>query len=204
MIFGYARVSTQSQNLDRQLDALRDYGVSDERLFVEKISGTTKERPEIKKLQQFLREGDLLVIESLSRLGRSTKDLLNVIDHFDKQGVKVISIKEQIDTRTPTGMLLTTVLMALCQFERDIIVQRTQEGLMAARARGRKGGRPTLTKAQVTQALALYDSKKMSVREICSATKISQSSLYNAINGREISEKKQPKTKHFSGEKDSI
>ena len=184
MIFGYARVSTQSQNLDRQLDALHGFGVPADRLFVEKISGTTKERPELIKLQQFLRDGDLLVIESLSRLGRSTKDLLTIIDHFEKQGVQVVSIKEQIDTRTPTGMLLTTVLMAMCQFERDIIVQRTQEGLAAARARGRKGGRPPLSQAQIKQAIALYESKKMSIKEICNATKMSQSSLYNVVRGR--------------------
>lgn len=190
MVFGYARVSTQTQNLDRQLDALKSYGVTDDQLFVEKISGTEKERPELSKLQQFLRDGDLLVIESLSRLGRSTKDLLTIIDQFEKQGVKVVSIKEQIDTRTPTGMLLTTVLMALSQFERDIIIQRTQEGLSAARARGRNGGRPPLKKVQIKQALALYDSRTMSVKEICSATKMSQSSLYNAINGREKTEKK--------------
>ena len=186
MIFGYARVSTQSQNLDHQLDALKTYGVPYDRLFVEKISGTTKERPELQKLQQFLRDGDILVIESLSRLGRSTKDLLTIIDHFEKQGVKVVSIKEQIDTRTPTGMLLTTVLMALSQFERDIIVQRTQEGLTAARARGRKGGRPPLSQTQIKQALALYDSKQMSIKEICSATKMSQSSLYNVVKGRPL------------------
>ncbi|NLA43752.1 recombinase family protein [Candidatus Saccharibacteria bacterium] len=184
MIFGYARVSTQSQNLDRQIDVLKTYGGPDERLVVEKISGTTKDRPELTKLQQFLRDGDLLVIESLSRLGRSTKDLLAIIDHFEKQGVQVVSIKEQIDTRTPTGKLLTTVLMAMCQFERDIIVQRTQEGLTAARARGRKGGRPPLSQAQKKQALALYDSKQMSIKEICSATRMSQSSLYNVVRGR--------------------
>jgi DNA invertase Pin-like site-specific DNA recombinase len=174
-------VSTQSQNLDRQIDALKNYGVPDDRLFVEKISGTTKERPELQKLLQFLRDGDLLIIESLSRLGRSTKDLLTIIDHFEKQGVKVISIKEQIDTRSPTGMLLTTVLMALSQFERDIIVQRTQEGISAARARGRNGGRPPLKKSQVNHAIALYESNKMSIKEICNATQMSPSSLYNII-----------------------
>ena len=186
MLFGYARVSTQSQNLDRQIDALRDYGVSPDNLFVEKVSGITKERPELVKLQQFLRDGDLLVIESLSRLGRSTKDLLTIIEHFENKGIKVISIKEQIDTRTPTGKLLTTVLMAMSQFERDIIVQRTHEGLAAARARGRKGGRPPLSQAQIKQALALYDSKKLSIKEICNATKMSQSSLYNMIRGRYV------------------
>ena len=184
MLFGYARVSTQSQNLDRQLDALRDYGISSDNLFVEKVSGITKERPELVKLQQFLRDGDLLVIESLSRLGRSTKDLLTIIEHFENKGVKVISIKEQIDTRTPTGKLLTTVLMAMSQFERDIIVQRTQEGLAAARARGRKGGRPPLSQSQIKQALALYESKKMSIKEICNTTKMSQSSLYNMVRRR--------------------
>lgn len=184
MMFGYARVSTQTQNLDRQLDTLKSYGVTVDQLFVEKCSGAEKERPELRKLQQFLRDGDLLVIESLSRLGRSTKDLLAIIEHFDTQGVKVVSIKEQIDTRTPTGMLLTTVLIALSQFERDIIIQRTQEGLTAARARGRNGGRPPLKKAQIKQALALYDSKTMSVKEICNATKMSQSSLYNVVRRR--------------------
>ena len=178
MMFGYARVSTQSQNIDRQLDSLEGYGVPADRLFVEKISGTTKERPELTKLQQFLRDDDLLVIESLSRLGRSTKDLLTIIDHFEKQGVKVVSIKEQIDTRTSTGMLLTTVLMALGQFERDIIVQRTQEGLTAARARRRKGGRPPLSQVQIKQALPLCDRKKMSIEEICSVTRISQVKLF--------------------------
>jgi len=186
MMFGYARVSTQSQNLDRQLDVLTGFGVPADHLFIEKVSGTTKDRPELTKLQQFLRDGDLLVIESLSRLGRSTKDLLTIIDHFERQGVQVVSIKEQIDTRTPTGKLLTTVLMAMCQFERDIIVQRTQEGLTAARARGRKGGRPPLSQTQIKQALALYDSKKMSIKEICSATRMSQSSLYNAIRRRPL------------------
>jgi DNA invertase Pin-like site-specific DNA recombinase len=186
MQFGYARVSTQVQSLDRQLDALHKFGIPDERVMVEKISGAKRERPELNKLQQFLREGDILVIESLSRLGRSTKDLLGIIDRFESQGVKVISIKEQIDTRTPTGMLLTTVLMALCQFERDIIVQRTQEGLNAARARGRNGGRPPLSKNQIKHALALYDSKKMTVKEICAVTKMSQSSLYNVVRRRSL------------------
>ncbi len=186
MLFGYARVSTQSQNLDRQIDALCDYGVSDKQIFVEKISGTIKDRPELTKLQQFLREGDILVVESLSRLGRSTKDLLSIIDYFEKKGVKIVSISEQIDTRTPTGMLLTTVLLALCQFERDIIVQRTREGLLSARARGRSGGRPRLSSVQIKQALALYDSKTMSIKEICRASGISQTSLYNIIKSRSI------------------
>lgn len=128
-LIGYARVSTEQQNLDRQLDALRNYGVTDKNLFTEKMTGTKSDRPELDKVRLKARSGDTLVIESLSRLGRSTKDLLNLIDEFTNNGVTVVSLKESIDTETPTGKLLLTVLSALAQFERDLIVQRTNEGL---------------------------------------------------------------------------
>lgn len=138
--FGYARVSTQEQELARQIDALKNYGVDE--IFTEKMTGTKSDRPELNNLKNKLRNGDTVVIESLSRLGRSTKDLLNLIEEWEKQNIKLISLKENIDTTTPTGKLLITVLSAISQFERDITVQRTNEGLQAARARGRKGGRP--------------------------------------------------------------
>ena len=140
MIFGYARVSTQDQELARQIDALGKYGVDE--IFTEKMTGTKANRPELNRLKDKVRPGDVVVIESLSRLGRSTKDLLSLIEDWNQQGVKLVSLKESIDTTTPTGKLLLTVLSAISQFERDITVQRTNEGLQAARARGRKGGRP--------------------------------------------------------------
>ena len=134
MIFGYARVSTQDQELARQIDALGKYGVDE--IFTEKMTGTKANRPELNRLKDKVRPGDVVVIESLSRLGRSTKDLLSLIEDWNQQGVKLVSLKESIDTTTPTGKLLLTVLSAISQFERDITVQRTNEGLQAARARG--------------------------------------------------------------------
>lgn len=153
MIFGYARVSTQDQELARQIDALNKYGV--DQLFTEKMTGTKANRPELDKLKNKAREGDTIVIESLSRLGRSTKDLLALIEEWNNQGIKLISLKESIDTTTPTGKLLVTVLSAISQFERDITVQRTNEGLQAARARGRNGGRPKANVANVQKAVKL-------------------------------------------------
>jgi len=180
MKVAYARVSTNQQELNRQLDALNDYGVDE--VYQEKISGTIKDRPELDKVKLRVREGDTVVIESLSRLGRSTKDLLELIDNWDKQGVKLVSLKENVDTSTPTGKLLITVLSAICQFERDITVQRTQEGLKAARARGRKGGRPKADSKSIQKALKLYNAQTHSIKEICEITKISSATLYRTIN----------------------
>ena len=140
MKLGYARVSTEEQNLERQLDALTNFGV--EEILKEKMTGTKANRPELEKVKLKLRKGDTLVVESLSRLGRSSKDLLALIEEFSSKGIILVSLKENVDMTTPTGKLLVTVLSALCQFERDLTVQRTIEGLKAARARGRKGGRP--------------------------------------------------------------
>ena len=179
MIFGYARVSTQDQELARQIDALTNYGVNE--IFTEKMTGTKAHRPQLDALKNKLREGDTVVIESLSRLGRSTKDLLNLIDEWNKQGIKLISLKESIDTDTATGKLLVTVLSAISQFERDITVQRTNEGLQAARARGRKGGRPKADSKKVDQAIRMYNSKAHSIREITSLCGISQATLYREI-----------------------
>lgn len=177
--FGYARVSRNTQETFRQIDILNNYGVDE--IFTEKITGTKANRPELLKLKNKLRAGDVVVIESLSRLGRSTKDLLNLIEEWNMQEVELISLKENIDTTTPTGKLLTTVLSAICQFERDIIVQRTNEGLQAARARGRKGGRPKANIKQVEKAIKLYYAQVHSIKEITAITGISQATLYRAL-----------------------
>ena len=179
-VIGYARVSTAEQNLERQIDALNEYGV--DKLYTEKISGTKRNRPELDTMLERLESGDTVVIESLSRLGRSTKDLLNLIDILEAKQVKLISLKENIDTHTSTGKLLITVLSALAQFERDNIVERTQEGLVAARARGRKGGRPKVPEDKVQQAIKLYRTNEYSLSEIEDLTGVKSSTLYRKLN----------------------
>lgn len=165
MIIGYARVSTQEQNLDRQIDNLKARGC--ERIFQEKISGTKSHRVELDKMLLTLRSGDVLVIDSFSRLSRSTKDLLDMVEKLNEMGVHLVSLKEQLDSTTATGKLMLTMLSALSQFERDILAERTADGLKAARARGRHGGRPQAgDEATKRKAIALYNSNAMTNQEI--------------------------------------
>lgn len=176
MRIGYARVSTEQQVLARQLDQLQAYGC--DVIYQEKMTGTKKDRPELAKVIVQARAGDQVVIESLSRLGRSAKDLLELLGQFEKSGVSVVSLKESIDTSTSVGRLLVTVLAALAQFERDLTVERTKEGLKAARARGRKGGRPPADPKKIQKAIRLYKSSQLSVSDICEQCGISSASLY--------------------------
>ena len=181
-IFGYARVSTEQQNLDRQLDALRKYGV--DVIYNEKMTGTKRDRPELSKLLDRMTEGDMVVIESLSRLGRSTKDLIELTELFEQKGVHLVSLKEQIDTSTSTGKLLFTLMSAIAQFERDVIVDRTREGLKSARARGRTGGRPKANPDAVRKAIKLYNTQQYTVKEIEELTGIKKSTLYRSLQTR--------------------
>ncbi len=178
-VFGYARVSTEAQNLDRQLDALKNYGV--DIIYNEKITGTKKNRPELTKLLDRITEGDTVVVESLSRLGRSTKDLIELTEIFQSKGVNLVSLKEAIDTNSPTGKLLFTLMSAIAQFERDVIADRTREGLKSARARGRTGGRPRADPEQVKKAVKLYKTEQYSVKEIEELTGIKKSTLYRNL-----------------------
>lgn len=176
MKIGYARVSTQDQNLDRQMDNLRAAGC--ERIFNEKMTGTKSDRPELKTMLLTLRSGDILVIDSFSRLSRSTKDLLQLVDQLTAMGVHLVSLKENLDTTTATGKLMLTMLSALSQFERDLIAERTIDGLKAARARGRHGGRPRSgSDKDRKQAYAMYQSNIMSCKEIANKFNISLSTL---------------------------
>ena len=178
-IFGYARVSTEAQNLDRQLDALKKYGV--DVIYNEKMTGTKRDRPELTKLLDRISEGDTVVIESLSRLGRSTKDLIELTELFEKKGVHLVSLKESIDTSTSTGKLLFTLMSAIAQFERDVIADRTKEGLRSARARGRKGGRPKTNSDDIKKAVKLYNTQQYTIKEIEEMTGVKKSTLYRNI-----------------------
>ena len=177
--YGYARVSTRQQDLIRQLDMLDKYNCTE--ILTEKMSGTKSNRPELVRLKDKIRPGDTVVVESFSRLGRSTKDLIELVEYFESKGVKLISIKESFDTATPHGKLMLTVFQAFSQFERDLIAQRTNEGLASARARGRNGGRPRVKDKNIEKALKLYNSKDYSIAEIVQMSGVSQATLYRYI-----------------------
>ena len=190
MKLGYARCSTLDQNLDWQIDALTKEGC--DRIFQEKFTGTRKDRPELLRMMDMLREGDTVIICELTRLSRSVKDLFDLVEQVEKAGANIKSLKEPwLDTTTPQGRLLFTIFSGVSQFERELIRERTMEGLASARARGRMGGRPGKDKKIVEQALTLYDSKAYSVEEISKTTGISRATLYKYVNLRKEAQNNQ-------------
>ncbi|MDY6826525.1 MAG: recombinase family protein [Bacillota bacterium] len=161
MKFDYARVSTRDQNLEAQLDALAPAGC--DKIITEKASGNgSKERPELDRLVENLREGDVLVVYKLDRLGRSTFKLLGLTEELQQRGVEFISLRDYIDTSSAIGKAMFSMLAVLAEMERELIVERTQAGLQAARKRGRIGGRPRVDGKVVEKALKLYNSKEYS------------------------------------------
>lgn len=180
MIFGYARVSTQDQNLDMQLDALKQYGC--DQIFQEKMTGKKKDRPQLDEMLKMLRTGDKVVIYKLDRISRSTKHLIELSEHFESAGVQFVSLQDSIDTSTPMGRFFFRVMASIAELERDIISERTKDGLKSARARGRNGGRPPVQKKNIELALKMYNSKEYSISEIVKATGISQATLYRYLN----------------------
>ena len=178
-IYGYARVSTRSQELNRQLDLLNEQNCNE--ILTEKMTRTKADRPQLNRLKDKIRPGDTVIVESFSRLGRSTKDLIDLVTYFEEHQVKLVSLKENFDTSTPHGRLMMTVFQEFSQFERDLIVERTKEGLKSARARGRKGGRPRVNQKDVDRAVKLYKSQVYSVKEITEMTGISKATLYRYL-----------------------
>ena len=189
MLLGYARVSTDEQNLDRQLDQLKDFGVSPDKIYTEKITGTKKDRPVLLKLLEFARDNqnDTIVITDLTRISRSTKDLISLVEALGNRGINLKSLKESwLDTSTAQGKLMFTIMAGLAQFERDLISERTKEGLKSARLRGRNGGRPTIKKDNIEKALKLYDTQSVPIQDICTMCNLSKNTLYNYIRRRKV------------------
>lgn len=145
------------------------------------MTGTKKDRPELTRMLERITENDTVVVESLSRLGRSTKDLIELTELFGQKGVHLVSLKESVDTSTSTGKLLFTLMSAIAQFERDTIAERTSEGLRCARERGRKGGRPRVNPDSVKKAVRLYHTKQYSLKEIEDLTGVKKSTLYRNL-----------------------
>jgi len=188
MKIGYARVSTQDQNLDLQVDALRAAGC--ERVMTEKVSGAAKERPQLERLLEDVREGDVVVVWKLDRLGRSLHHLVSVVHLLQERKAGLLSLNDPIDTTTASGRLIFGVFASLAEFERELIRERTLAGLEAARARGRKGGRPEgLTKEAERKAIVaeiLYKERKLSVHEIARELSISKTTLYKYLRRRGV------------------
>jgi DNA invertase Pin-like site-specific DNA recombinase len=181
MLIGYARVSTHEQTLNLQQDALTKAGC--DRIFTDTASGAKTERKGLDQALHYVRKGDILVVWRLDRLGRSLPHLISTMTDLEERGIGFKSLTENIDTTTSSGKLIFHIFGALAEFERNLIRERTQAGLTAARARGRIGGRPrALTPQQRRIAQALYDDPKNSIKSICQTLKISKVTLYRNID----------------------
>lgn len=176
MKIGYARVSTDEQSQNSQLDALKGAGC--ERVYRENYSCKSKSRPELERMIDTLRAGDVVVVQRLDRLGRSLKDLIELLNGFKQQGVQFVSLNEDIDTTTAVGELAFHMIGSIAQFERRLISERTKAGLVAARARGRKGGRKAkMSAADIKKAKAMLKDPEMTKAEIAEHFKISRPTL---------------------------
>lgn len=182
MLVGYARVSTQDQNPALQLDALKAAGC--EKLFVEKASGAQRDRPELLAALDYLRAGDSLVVWKLDRLARSLKQLIETVELLESRSIGLRSLTEAIDTTTAGGKLVFHVFGALAEFERSIIRERTRAGLDAARARGKKGGRPpALVAKDLAAAKAMLSDPEITMEEVAKRLKVAPSTLYRHMPG---------------------
>lgn len=180
MIFGYARVSTDEQSDNAQVDALKNAGC--ERIFSEKLSGKSRQRPELERMLDTLRKGDTVVVQRLDRLGRSLRDLIELLDSLKSQQVSFISLNENIDTTTAVGELAFHIIGSIAQFERRLISERTKAGLDAARSRGRKGGRkPTMSSADVKKAAAMLKDPSITKKEVADHFLVSRVTLNNSL-----------------------
>ena len=179
MLIGYARVSTEDQNLNAQLDTLKGAGV--ERIFSDKISGAQRNRPEMDRLLDQLRNGDVVVVTKYDRLARSLRDLLDIVQAIKDRGAGFRSLAEDIDTTTPAGRLVFHVFASIAQFERERISERTREGLDAARRRGRVGGRPpALSSAQRAEVRRMRDEQLRPLTEIAQLFRVSVKTIRRA------------------------
>jgi len=191
MLVGYARVSTENQNLDKQIDILIKNGVNKRNIYFEKITGTKKDRPELIKMLKELEVGDILIVQDITRLSRSTKDLLATVETIKAKGCFIKSIEDSwLDTSKgnddPQTQFLLTVMSGLSQLETDLISRRTKESLAASRKRGIFGGRPKMDNKKIDRAIKLYEAKSFTVAEISQETGVSKATLYRYLKDRKV------------------
>ena len=180
MNVGYVRVSTVDQNEARQLEALKPYRI--ERVFSEKVSGASLNRPKLQELMEFVRKGDTVYVEDFSRLARTTMDLLGLINQLQEKGVTVVSLKENLDTSTPTGELMLTMIAAINQFERQIILERQSEGIALAKAAGKYTGRKKIEIPNFEKYYIRYQNRELSKSGLAKELGVSRPTIDRLIN----------------------
>lgn len=176
---GYARVSTKDQSLDHQLDALEQFGC--DRIFSEKASGRKINRTELDNCLDYMREGDMLVITKLDRLGRTTKQLIELAQYLENEGIELFIIDNNINTKDAMGKMFFTMMSAFAELEAKLLSERTKKGLAAARSRGRLGGRPSISEEKKDLIIRLYNSKDYTGEEIARMAGVSRGTIYNII-----------------------
>lgn len=180
----YVRVSTVEQNEARQVEALKKHGI--DKWFMEKVSGKDTNRPELQKLLEYVREGDTVFIHDFSRLARSTKDLLEIVEHLQSKGVALVSNKENLDSSTATGKLMITMIGAINEFERQNLLERQKEGIAIAKAEGKYKGRKAIDIPNFEEQYQRYLRRELSKTELAKELQISRPTLDKLISEREV------------------
>ena len=179
MRIGYIRVSTEEQNIARQQALMTELGV--DQVFIDRMSGKSKDRPELKRMLNFVREGDTVIVESISRFARNTRDLLDLVEQLTAKNVEFVSKKEAIDTSTPTGRFLLTVLAALSELEREQILERQREGIAIAKQNGVYKGRKPLERADLPAVVHLWQEGKITAVEAMRRLDMKPSTFYRRV-----------------------
>lgn len=185
---GYIRVSTVEQNIARQEVIMKKLDV--EKIFIDKISGKNKERPMLKEMMDFVRSGDIVVVESISRFARNTRDLLELVDQLVAKGVQFVSMKEKIDTSTPSGKFMLTVFGAVAQLERDYILQRQKEGIAIAKANGKYQGRKKIQNDRFDEIYEKWKNNEMTAVQAMKLLNYSKTTFYRRVKEMKENEEK--------------
>ena len=191
MRIGYERVSSEAQSTLRQEDMMLSQNI--EKIYVEKASGKDRSRPKLKQMLESVQEGDVVIIESISRLSRSTRDFLNILDELQKKGVTLISLKENLDTQTPSGRFMINIFASIAQFEREQLLQRQKEGIASQKARGiYKGGRPRIKVDPILLAIVWrkWKSRELNYLKAMDELNVSMSTFYRLMKRRDNNKKR--------------
>lgn len=181
MKIGYVRASTTDQNTARQEVLMEELGV--EQVYIDRISGKNTERPELKRMMSFVREGDMVIVESISRFARNTRDLLDLVEQLTRKQVEFVSKKEAIDTTTPSGKFMLTIFGAVAELEREYILQRQREGIAIAKAKGIYKGRKPIQRPEFQQVVALWRKGKITAVEAMKRLDMKPSTFYRKVKG---------------------